>query len=133
MSPGRYEERKREYARALARLLEAAAMPQNDIVRDAVIQRFEFTFELAWKTLKLFFEHQGLEVASPRQAFKKAFETGLIANPEEGDRWLAMLESRNETSHTYDEEIARKIHKLIVSEYAPLLKTLSERISLLVW
>jgi nucleotidyltransferase substrate binding protein (TIGR01987 family) len=133
MSPGRFQERKSELATAVSRLLEAAGMPEDGVVRDAVIQRFEFTFELAWKTLKIYLDHQGLAVSSPRLAIKKAFEIGLITEAAEGDLWLAMLEDRNQTVHTYDEETAKRIYKKIVTDYAPLLKTLSARLSAAAW
>ncbi len=85
-------------------------MQQGDsILRDATIQRFEFTFEIAWKTLQLYLLHQGLETTGPRQTLKQAFVDGLIATPEEADVWLAMLEDRNLTTHTYREAVAESI------------------------
>lgn len=87
----------------------------DDLVLDATIQRFEFTYELSWKLMKIYLEYNGLtEVTSPRRAIKEAYKEKLIT---EGESWLRMLEDRNKTSHTYDEEIARKIFKNIRKEY----------------
>lgn len=96
-------ERQREVRDAAARLSETVTLPTSDIVRDATIQRFEFTFETVWKTLKLYLEHQGHECSGPRPTLKKAFSAGLIATAEEADVWMTMLEDRNLTSHAYDE------------------------------
>jgi nucleotidyltransferase substrate binding protein (TIGR01987 family) len=94
-------------ARAVQRLAGALAQPKNEFIRDSAIQRFEFTFELAWKVLKRYLAAQGVEVRSPREAIRAAFEQGLIRDD---PVWLAMLELRNLTSHTYDEKIAERIY-----------------------
>ncbi|MFA5205966.1 MAG: nucleotidyltransferase substrate binding protein [Lentisphaeria bacterium] len=133
MSPERYVQRRQELARAAARLAEAAALPPSAIVRDALIQRFEFTFELAWKTLKLYLEQQGHELGGPRPVLKKAFVDGLIPTQEEADIWLRMLEDRNQTSHTYLEPLAERIGAAIIQEYSPLLSVLSERLQSRPW
>jgi nucleotidyltransferase substrate binding protein (TIGR01987 family) len=129
----RFEERRRELDRAAARLLEALRRPPDAIVRDAAIQRFEFTFELLWKTLQLYLAHQGHDVPGPRQALKKSFAEGLIASPEEGDRWLAMLEDRNLTSHTYDERQAEAVFRRIAAEHASLLERMNQALQKLAW
>ncbi|WP_280770664.1 HI0074 family nucleotidyltransferase substrate-binding subunit [Salipaludibacillus daqingensis] len=102
----------------------------DDLVIDATIQRFEFTYELSWKLMKTYLEYQGhLEVTSPRKAMRQAFKDGLI---QEGEKWLKMLEDRNRTSHTYDEEIALEIYKHVKEEYVVLfdhlLNELKERL-----
>ncbi|MBU8906561.1 HI0074 family nucleotidyltransferase substrate-binding subunit [Desertibacillus haloalkaliphilus] len=90
----------------------------DDIVIDATIQRFEFTYELSWKLMKSYLEYNGVtDVPSPRKTMKQAFKEGIIT---EGDKWLAMLEDRNRTSHTYDEEIALAIFEHIKEDYAKL-------------
>lgn len=74
---------------------------ESDIIRDAAIQRFEFTYELLWKTLKAFLEeYHGIRVNSPRETFKEAFGLSIINNEE---IFLDMLESRNLLAHTYSE------------------------------
>ena len=115
------------------RLEEVAALPQTDIVRDAAIQRFEFTFELVWKTLQLYLEHEGLESGGPRAVLKRAFLIRLISDQDEADVWMQMLDDRNLTSHAYDETLAVRIYTRIVHDYAPRLARMAERIQTLVW
>lgn len=95
------------FAKAVNRLADALNQPKNEFIRDAAIQRFEFTFELAWKVLKTYLEREGLEARSPRAAIRGAFSVGLLP---EDEGWLAMLELRNLSSHTYNEDIAEKIY-----------------------
>jgi len=77
ISKERFIERQAEVRNAAARLQEAVAQPETAILRDAVIQRFEFSFELVWKGLKLYLERQGHECGGPRPTLKKAFAEGL--------------------------------------------------------
>jgi nucleotidyltransferase substrate binding protein (TIGR01987 family) len=133
MSKERFIERQAEVRNAAARLREAVAEPESSIVRDAVIQRFEFSFELVWKALKLYLERQGHECGGPRPTLKKAFADGLIAAPEEADVWLQMLEDRNLTSHAYDEVLATRIYQHVVRDYSALLGAMAGRIQTLMW
>jgi nucleotidyltransferase substrate binding protein (TIGR01987 family) len=133
MSKERFIERQAEVRQATARLLEAIAQPETDLVRDAAIQRFEFSFELVWKTLKVFLERQGHELGGLRLTLKKAFAERLIATDEEADLWLKMLEDRNLTSHTYNQALAENIYRNIVRDYAPLLENISQKIQTLSW
>lgn len=105
----------------------------DDLARDGLIQRFQFTFELAWKTLKALFESEGLTgLNSPRPNLREAYAARLI-NDE--DQWLKMLKDRNSTSHLYDEAVAIRISHDIQSTYLAELEQLSraikERITLL--
>jgi nucleotidyltransferase substrate binding protein (TIGR01987 family) len=133
MSKARFTERQLEVKDAAARLAEATALPESGLIRDAVIQRFEFTFEVVWKTLKLFLERQGHECGGPRPTLKKAFAEGLIPTPDKADVWLQMLEDRNLTSHAYDEALAARIYRNIVKDYAPLLGAMAGTIQNLSW
>lgn len=133
MSRERFIERQADARNAAARLLEAVTQPESDIVRDAVIQRFEFSFELIWKALKLYLERQGHECGGPRPTLKKAFAEGLITAPDETDIWLKMLEDRNLTSHAYDEALANSIYQHIVKDYAPLLGAMADKVQSLTW
>lgn len=133
MSAKRFEERKAELREAILRLEESIAQPANDLIRDSVIQRFEFTFELTWKTLQLYLEYQGLDSGSPRQTLKSAFAQGIIKNEQEADAWLKMLEDRNLTTHTYKEELAQEIYDRIVSIYAAQIRKMEGRIQALTW
>ena len=132
MGKERFSERQTAVLRAAAPLDEVAALPETDIVRDAAIQRFEFTFELVWKTLQLYLEHEGFESAGPRE-LKRAFIVRLISDQDEADVWLQMLDDRNLTSHAYDETLAVRIYTRIVHDYAPRLARMAEKIQTLVW
>jgi len=82
--------------------------------KEGLIQRFEYTFELAWKTLKDYLESQGIPVSFPREVIKSAFHYGLI---KDGDVWMDMLEKRNLMAHTYDEARFHFALKKIKEEY----------------
>jgi nucleotidyltransferase substrate binding protein (TIGR01987 family) len=87
---------------------------------DSCIQRFEFTFEALWKTLKVvLLEKEGIEANSPKSVLNAAYKQRLINNEE---IWLAMLEDRNHTSHTYDEETADHIYENVKNIYLLALK-----------
>lgn len=93
---------------ALNTLDEVLEMPYSVIVRDASIQRFEYTFEIAWKLIKKVAKIDGIEVTSPRQALRAAYQMKIINDI---DIWFEMLEDRNMTSHTYDQYIANKVYE----------------------
>lgn len=100
----------RDLTAALDRLGEALREPKSDIVRDAAIQRFEFSFELFWKALKARDENEGLRVVSPREALRAAFQLGLLADD---DLVFQMLEDRNRTSHLYNAAMAEDVFSRI--------------------
>ena len=133
MSKERFFERQAQVRASTARLAEAVAQPDSGLIRDATIQRFEFSFELVWKALKLYLERQGHECGGPRPTLKKAFAENLIPTPDEADCWFQMLEDRNSTSHAYDEAVARVIYSRIVSDHAALLGAMAQRIQSLDW
>lgn len=133
MSKERFAERQAEVRASAARLADAASQVKTDIVRDAVIQRFEFTFEVVWKALRLYLEHQGYECGGPRSTLKKAFVEALVPTEEEADIWLEMLDDRNLTSHAYDEALADRIYERIIHDYAALLSAMAARIQALNW
>ena len=85
---------------------------------DATIQRFEFTFELFWKTLKILLKQYGREVHLPKDVLKEAYQAKFISDE---DIWIKMLQDRNQTSHTYNEELADEIFDHI-QLYVPLMK-----------
>jgi nucleotidyltransferase substrate binding protein (TIGR01987 family) len=109
---------------ALRRLEEALGKAEDVIVRDAWIQRFEFTFEMAWKALQRYTLAEGLECVSPRDCFRVGFRLGLI---DKDIQWMAMVEDRNRTSHTYDESSAKAIYRALPGS-AQLLRRLLERL-----
>lgn len=99
----------RDYEKALGRLESALRIPaDSDLIRAGCIQYFEFSFELAWKTIQAFAADAGvLEVGSPKACLRQAFKLGWI--DEEGT-WLSMLEARNRMAHTYDLERALEVY-----------------------
>lgn len=101
-------------------LAEALRTPLTDIVRDAVIQRFEYVFELAWKTIQVAVQYMGSSCTSPREAVKMAFKMGWIETP---DRWLEAMEARNKTSHTYNIELAKEVYE-VAKEFPSLVNGL---------
>jgi nucleotidyltransferase substrate binding protein (TIGR01987 family) len=101
------------FERALLSLQEAQAQPpRNDLERDGVIQRFEYTFELSWKSIRkaLVFLGRTEVSGSPRPLFRDALEERLINNVEP---WFAYLEARNTTSHIYNRDQAEKVFNAI--------------------
>lgn len=92
---------------AHAQLIKALAQPKDEFVRDAAIQRFEFTFELFWKTLQAYCRLQGVEANSPRASLREAFRLRLL---DDDSQYMAMLQSRNLASHTYEEAMAEAIY-----------------------
>ena len=119
----RWKQRFQNFEKALKHLEDAMEIQNPDIIQKAgIIQFFEMSYELAWNTVKDFMEHQGFaDVKTPRSALKKAFETGLI---KDGHSWMELLLDRNLTAHTYDEEKATEVERLIHYKYYPLLKQL---------
>lgn len=115
------------YKHAFAQLEDAVthylASPQDTLYRDGLIQRFEFTVELAWKSLREYLEDQGvvLSVSSPRAVLKEAYAVGVI---DDADTWNAILTARNLTSHVYDEATAAEIARQICEDFTPVLRSL---------
>ena len=100
-------------------------------MRDSIVKRFEFTFELAWKVMKNYAEYNGYEgmANSPRNAIRLAMQMGIVSNTE----WMSMLESRNTMAHAYDEEEADSIidelsnyHNMFVAFEEVMVNKLSE-------
>ena len=128
----RWIQRRSNYSKALERLSDALHLaqerPLSDLEKQGLIQAFEFTHELAWKTLKDLLEYRGnVGIYGSRDATRQAFQLGLIEN---GEIWMDMIKSRNESSHTYNENTAEKIYAVISKSYAPefaqLLNTLNQ-------
>ncbi|KPV41891.1 hypothetical protein AN478_00390 [Thiohalorhabdus denitrificans] len=103
--------------KAVARFAEALDAPETAMNRDATIQRFEFCFELAWKVIQETARGQGLSCQSPKSCLRLAFQQGWLDDEE---RWLAMLEDRNRTSHTYDEAFAHQLYGRLGAYLEPL-------------
>ncbi len=103
-----------------------AIKPVDDIVRDAVIQRFEYTFELAWKNLKRVLEEEyGRRELTIRDMFREGAAVGLVAKPED---WLEFHRARNLTSHTYSRKTAKDVYK-IAKKFAKQATVLISKLS----
>ena len=90
------------------RLEEAVKSRPTRMNKDATIQRFEFTFELAWKTIQEYIRDQGLDCKSPKNCVREGARLELIGNPE---TWFEYLKARNLIAHTYDEKLANRIYR----------------------
>lgn len=113
----RWIQRLSNYSKALSQLEEFVEKGKelNKMEEQGMIQAFEYTYELAWNTIKDFYEDQGeTSIQGSRDAFQLAFKRGLIIN---GEIWMEMLKDRNRTSHTYNKEVADEIAENILSEY----------------
>ena len=116
----RWEQKLNNYRKALSRLAEVVNVMDsrqlNDFEADGLIQRFEFTFELAWKVMKSYAEYQGVdkEIMGSRDAIRWAFDSGLITD---SDVWMEMIKRRNDTSHTYDEDTATEVVRNVKDAY----------------
>ena len=119
----RWKQRFTNFSKAMNHLGSALQFPNPDIVQKAgIIQFFEMSFELAWNMVKDYLEEQGfVDIKSPRSALKKAFEMNIIEN---GHDWMDLLQDRNLTAHTYDEQKATDMEQLISNKYFPILKAL---------
>lgn len=119
----RLEERYKDYVKALNKLKEAFMEVPTEIIIDGTLQRYEFTFELAWKTIKDFLEYNGYseDISSPRAIINMAFSSKIIKN---GDIWIQMMLDRNSLSHLYDEEKSRQIYNNIKNKYLKELENL---------
>ena len=98
----------------------------NEMEEQGLIKAFEYTYELSWKTLQDLLKEKGYtDVVGPKPVIEQSFQDGYIVD---GKGWMRMHVSRNQTSHTYDEETAEEIVRSIRSEYFLLLKSLQERL-----
>jgi nucleotidyltransferase substrate binding protein (TIGR01987 family) len=116
----RWKQRFSNYKKAIGQLTEFVELPQlNKFELQGLIKCFEYTFELAWKTMKDYLEEQGFDPKSPRTTIQTAFQAELI---DDGHLWLDALNKRNLMAHTYDEELAKEAERLIRTYYYPMLK-----------
>jgi len=100
-----------QFEKAVKRLGDVLNQEKNEFIRDSAIQRFEFTFDLAWKAIKACLEeNKGVICKSPKGCFKDAYEQGMI---EYDEFWIEMTDARNKTAHTYEEITAEEIFTLL--------------------
>lgn len=117
----RWLQRFQSFEKAFAQLSAAAELAKqrklSDLEQQGLIQAFEFTHELAWKTLKDFLESRGTtELYGSKDATREAFAQGLITN---GIEWMAMIAARNRSSHTYNEKTAHEIVNVTLTSFVP--------------
>lgn len=133
MTDIRWSQRFNHFKNAYAQLQEALGLmetrPLSNLEKQGTIQAFEFTYELAWNVLRDYLVWQGAEtISGSRDAIREGFKRELISD---GHTWLAMLQDRNRTVHTYNEETANQILNHLQHQYAPLfsefLKTFNDK------
>ena len=117
----RWRQRFQSFGKAFAQLSAAAQLAKQrkltELEQQGLIQAFEFTHELAWNTLKDFLESRGAaNLYGSKDATREAFAKGLVAN---GDEWMAMIQVRNRSSHTYNEKTANEVAVAILSSFVP--------------
>ena len=114
----RWIQRFSNFSKALAQLSKFISKGTlNELEEQGLIQSFEYNYELAWNTIKDFYEAQGeINIQGSKDAFRLAFKRGLV---EDGDIWMEMVKSRALTAHTYDEQTANDISFAIVNKYYP--------------
>lgn len=127
--PIRWQQRFQNFLKAFS-LLESAVQQYktqglSELEEQGLIQRFEFTHELAWNVLKDYFEYQGnTEITGSRDATREAFQKGLILD---GEGWMEMIKSRNKSSHTYNEDTATEIVKNTTTLYYDLFAAFADK------
>ena len=110
------------FEKSLTRLEEILKEEKTMTTRDAAIQRFEFTVELAWKSAQHFLRDQKIICRSPKECLQESFKFGLV---KDDPLWIKMIDDRNLTAHTYNEEVAEEIYNRL-SGYLALLGLLKE-------
>ncbi|MFI3142253.1 MAG: HI0074 family nucleotidyltransferase substrate-binding subunit [Clostridia bacterium] len=126
----KFIDKRDKFCKAIDRLSEAIEICKHDntsLIRDGLIQRFEFTTELAWKTTREKLLDEGfVDINTPKNVMKKAFFVGLITDEK---KWLNLLNERNQTSHLYDEDVAEQICENIQTQYLQAFEDLLSKLS----
>ena len=124
----KWHERLAAYKNAIGRLTEVVNLNKqrmlNQFERDSLIKRFEFTYEMAWKLMMSYEKENGItEILGSKDVIRQAFKLSIISN---GEAWLEMVDTRNKTSHLYDEEMATDVIDEIIYTYYPLFIELQD-------
>ena len=124
----KWHERLTTYKNAVDRLKEVINLSKqhtlNEFERDSLIKRFEFSYEMAWKLMMSYEKENGITgVLGSKDVIRQAFKLSLVNN---GEAWLEMVDTRNKTSHLYDEEMAADVIDEIIYTYYPLLAELRD-------
>ncbi|HPI39212.1 MAG TPA: nucleotidyltransferase substrate binding protein [Pseudobdellovibrionaceae bacterium] len=125
INPNRWKQRFSNFQSALVELTEAVQKENlNKLEKQGMIKAFEYTFELGWKTLQDYIQSLGIkDIVGPRPVLMEAFKMGLLS---EREKWMELLEDRNQTSHVYNKEVAESISNDIKHSHYHLLKKLEE-------
>jgi len=126
----RWQQRFSHYQRALRQLESSSELSLrrslSDLEKQGLIKVFEFTHELAWNVMKDYFEYQGAtSIMGSRDATREAFQKGLITD---GEGWMEMIQSRNQTAHTYNQNVADEIAGKVTGRYYKLLLELEKKL-----
>ncbi len=129
----RWKQRFLNYKKALIQLEDGVNLSYQKSIskleKQGIIKAFEYTYELAWNTMKDYLFYQGdSEIRGSRDAIRGAFKIELI---DDGEGWMGMIKSRNLTSHTYNEEIADEINNLVVQKYLLLFLNFRDKMQVL--
>ncbi|MFN4000375.1 nucleotidyltransferase substrate binding protein [Algoriphagus sp.] len=119
----RWKQRFQNFKKAFNQLEKAVNTPDlNELERQGLIKAFEFTYELAWTTLKDYLIEKGYtDLIGSKDTLRQSFQVGLISN---GDTWMDMVKSRNLTAHTYNQDTAESIEEDVINQYYSLFKQL---------
>jgi nucleotidyltransferase substrate binding protein (TIGR01987 family) len=127
----RWLQRFSNYQKALTQLNLFIAKKNNlnELEEQGLIKSFEYTYELAWNTMKDFYESQGeANIQGSRDAIRLAFKRGMIEN---GQEWIDMVDSRIQTAHTYDKNTAKEVVEAVLNRYADLFTALQAKLETL--
>lgn len=115
----RWKQRFENFEKAFKKLEEAMNEGElNELERNGFIQRYEFTIELAWKTLKDFLQEEGFKLKSPKDVVRQAFQSGYL---DDGQVWIDALDIRNKLSHDYNQEYSEEAEQLIRNDIFPAI------------
>ncbi|MEO5334438.1 MAG: nucleotidyltransferase substrate binding protein [Magnetococcus sp. YQC-5] len=129
----RWKQRFNNYLKAFQTLVKAVELARrrelSELEQQGVIQGFEFTHELAWNVLKDYLEDKGIMgLIGSKDATRMAFKNGLI---EQGEEWMAMIRARNQTSHTYNLDVAKAVVQAILHDFYPAFVAMTEKFTVL--
>lgn len=124
----RWQQRLDNFLRAFARLAKAVELATHreltDLEEQGLIQSFEYTHELAWKTLKDYLTSKGYtDIVGSKDSVRTAFREGII---DDGQAWMDMIKMRNLTPHTYDESLAKATIRAVIEDFFPVLHRFAE-------
>lgn len=123
----RWRQRYANFQKAMKQLDSAVKLDEyNNLERQGLIHCFEYTIELAWKTLQDLLEAKGYNVKGPKPVIKQAFQDGYIVD---GDGWIVMLDSRNLITYTYDEDMVIEVSEKIKGNFHQLLDDLNKQLA----